>query len=130
MSALSASSPLAMEHCANNLGAVLADPLGNTDIDRPVVVGGLYNGQDAPPFAAGIDSGVNHSGVISGWHTHSLDQSGFNQWVMDDATGQLRMRLACSFTTAEVGLGHLIGQNPASAQRGAWRGRGEVPLKT
>lgn len=115
-----------------NWGASLVPRIGSEvavefiegDIDRPVVVGALYNGADAPPFAAGVDSGVNHSGVISGWHTHSLDRSGFNQWVMDDATGQLRMRLACSYTAAEVGLGHLIGQNPASAQRGAWRGSG------
>ncbi len=115
-----------------NWGASLVPRIGSEvaiefiegDIDRPVVVGALYNGADAPPFAAGVDSGVNHSGVISGWHTHCLDQSGFNQWVMDDATGQLRMRLACSYTAAEVGLGHLIGQNPASAQRGAWRGSG------
>lgn len=106
------------------IGAEVAIEFVEGDIDRPVVVGGLYNGQDAPPFAAGIDSGVNHSGVISGWHTHSLDQSGFNQWVVDDATGQLRMRLACSYTAAEVGLGHLIAQNAASAQRGSWRGSG------
>jgi type VI secretion system secreted protein VgrG len=106
------------------IGSEVAIEFVEGDIDRPVVVGALYNGVDALPFAAGVDSGVNHSGVISGWHTHSLDRSGFNQWVMDDATGQLRMRLACSYTAAEVGLGHLIGQNPASAQRGAWRGSG------
>ena len=110
------------------IGAEVAIECIEGDIDRPVVVGALYNGQDAPPFAAGVDSGVNHSGVLSGWHTHSLDSpgggGGFNQWVMDDATGQLRMRLACSTTAAEVGLGHLIGQGSASAQRGAWRGSG------
>lgn len=106
------------------IGSEVAVEFVEGDIDRPLVVGALYNGVDAPPFAAGVDSGVNHGGVISGWHTHSLDQSGFNQWVMDDATGQLRMRLASSYATAEVGLGHLIAQNPASAQRGAWRGAG------
>jgi type VI secretion system secreted protein VgrG len=115
-----------------NWGAALVPRIGSEvavefiegDIDRPLVVGALYNGQDAPPFAAGVDAGVNHTGVISGWHTHSLDRSGFNQWALDDATGQLRMRLACSYSAAEVGLGHLIAQNASSAQRGAWRGAG------
>ena len=36
------------------------------DIDRPVVVAQLYTGSDTPPFAAGVDSGVNHAGVLSG----------------------------------------------------------------
>jgi hypothetical protein len=35
--------------------------------DRPIIVGSLYNGQDEQPFAAGIDAGVNHPGVISGY---------------------------------------------------------------
>ena len=101
------------------------------DIDRPVIVGQLYNGADTPPFSAGVDSGVNHAGVISGIHTHGLDSSGgdgsFNQWAIDDASGQMRMRLLSGGTQApqaEVGLGHLIQQAAASAQRGAWRGSG------
>jgi type VI secretion system secreted protein VgrG len=94
------------------------------DIDRPAVVGQLYNGADTPPFSAGVDSGINHPGVISGVHTHSLDGDGFNQWAVDDASGQLRMRLLASYTAAEIGLGHLIQQSASSAQRGAWRGSG------
>jgi type VI secretion system secreted protein VgrG len=35
------------------------------------VVAQLYNGVDSPPFAAGVDAGVNHGGVISGWHSHN-----------------------------------------------------------
>ena len=50
------------------------------DIDRPVIVSQLYNGSDTPPFAAGVDSGVNHAGVLSGWHSQGLDSDGFNQW--------------------------------------------------
>ncbi len=115
-----------------NWGAVYTPRIGfevsigfiEGDIDRPVITGGLYNGQDLPPFSAGIDSGVNHPGVISGLRTHHLDGGGFNEWVADNATGQLRMRLMSSYTLAEIGLGHLIQQSGSSAQRGPWRGSG------
>ncbi|MGC5371943.1 phage baseplate assembly protein V, partial [Klebsiella pneumoniae] len=39
------------------------------DIDRPVVVAQLYNGNDVPPFPAGAESDANHAGTISGWHS-------------------------------------------------------------
>jgi type VI secretion system secreted protein VgrG len=115
-----------------NWGAVFTPRIGcevlvdfiEGDVDRPIIVGALYNGADAPPFAAGVDAGVNHPGVISGLHTPSLDQSGYNQWVMDDATGQLRMRLLSSATAAELSLGHLIQQGANTANRGSWRGSG------
>ncbi|TDM06307.1 MAG: hypothetical protein C4K60_17120 [Ideonella sp. MAG2] len=44
--------------------------------------------------------------------------------MLDDATAQVRMRLLCSYSAAEVGLGHLIQQAAHTAQRGAWRGSG------
>ncbi|MFN3298056.1 type VI secretion system Vgr family protein [Caldimonas sp.] len=94
------------------------------DIDRPVIVGQLYNECDAPPYAAGQDSGVNHPGTISGWLSHGLDGGHHNSWVLDDATGQLRMRFLCTHTMSELGLGHLIEQAACGAQRGPWRGAG------
>lgn len=94
------------------------------DVDRPIVLGQFHNGQDAPPFAAGEESGVNHPGVISGLHAPTLDGGGFNQWVVDDAAGQLRTRLLSSQADSELSLGHLIQQNATSAQRGGWRGSG------
>ena len=123
---------VALPAAGANWGAVFTPRIGvevaidfiEGDIDRPIVTGQLYNGADTPPFSAGVDSGVNHPGVISGVHTHALDQASFNQWVIDDASGQLRMRLLAGYTAAEVGLGHLIQQSAASAQRGNWRGSG------
>ncbi len=53
------------------------------DIDRPVIVGGLYGRGDAMPFSAGVDSGVNHPGVIAGLHSQRLDGDGFNQFALD-----------------------------------------------
>ncbi len=102
---------------------VLVDFLEN-DIDRPLVVAQLYTGSDAPPFAAGVESGVNHAGVISGIHTRGFDGAGYNQWQLDDTRGQLRIRLASSAAASQLNLGYLIDQSPGGAQRGAYRGSG------
>jgi type VI secretion system secreted protein VgrG len=45
----------------------------------------VYTGADAPPFAAGVDSGVDHAGTISGIQTRGFDGAGYNQWQLDDA---------------------------------------------
>ncbi|WP_288066292.1 type VI secretion system Vgr family protein, partial [Herbaspirillum sp.] len=94
------------------------------DIDRPVVVAQLYNGNDVPPFPAGAESDANHAGTISGWHSTAHDGSGFNQWVVDDTQSQLRMRLASSQGKSQLNLGHLIDQADTGAQRGNYRGLG------
>ncbi|WP_226451763.1 type VI secretion system Vgr family protein [Ferribacterium limneticum] len=101
---------------------VLVDFLDG-DIDRPVIVGQSYNGADLPPFSAGHEASANHPGVLSGWMSHNHD-AGHNQWVVDDAPGQLRTRLATSENAGQLGLGHLVHQAPESASRGAWRGSG------
>ncbi|MGQ0599027.1 phage baseplate assembly protein V [Aquabacterium sp.] len=76
-----------------NWGAVLTPRAGTEvlvdfvdgDIDRPVVVGQLHNGQHDLPWPAGVDAGANHPGTVSGWHHPHLDEAGANQWLVDDA---------------------------------------------
>ncbi|RZL04016.1 MAG: type VI secretion system tip protein VgrG [Rubrivivax sp.] len=101
------------------------------DIDRPIVVGQLHNGQHDLPWPAGVDAGSNHPGTVSGWHHQHLDQQGANQWLVDDATGQLRMRLASHGSAtgwSELTLGRIIRQSgqggSGHAQRGQWLGEG------
>jgi type VI secretion system secreted protein VgrG len=94
------------------------------DIDRPVVNAQLVNGSDQPPWSAGVDSGANHPGVLSGIHSNNFDGRGFNQWQVDDSPAQLRTRLASSSAATQLNLGYLIGQAPGSAQRGSYRGSG------
>ena len=96
------------------------------DVDRPVIVAQLFNGSDLPPYSAGVDSGVNHAGVLSGLHSHNLDGAGerYNQWVVDDSQNQLRMRLATSTAASQLNLGYLVSQSPDSAHRGSYRGNG------
>lgn len=93
------------------------------DVDRPLVVGQLHNGEDLPPFSAGAESAANHPGTQSGWHSAN-HEDGYNQWRLDDAPGQLHSSLASSYATSQLGLGHLIQQSADSAWRGAWRGAG------
>jgi type VI secretion system secreted protein VgrG len=104
-------------------GEVLVDFIEG-DMDRPVIVAQLYTGVDLPPYTAGVDSGINHAGVISGLHSKALHGPGYNQWVIDDTQGQLRMRLATSTAASQLNLGYLIAQSPSSAQRGQYRGAG------
>ena len=94
------------------------------DMDRPLVVAQLYTGSDLPPFSAGVDSGANHAGTLSGIHSHAFGGSGYNQWVLDDTGGQVRTRLATSSASTQLNLGYLISQAATSAHRGAYRGSG------
>lgn len=94
------------------------------DMDRPLVVAQLYTGSDTPPFSAGVDTEVNHAGVISGIHSNNFDGGGYNQWVVDDTSGQVRTRLATSSAATQLNLGYLVQQAIGSAQRGSYRGQG------
>nr|WP_315222585.1 type VI secretion system Vgr family protein [uncultured Duganella sp.] len=94
------------------------------DMDRPLVVAQLYTGADTPPYSAGVDTDINHAGVISGMHSNNFDGGGYNQWVVDDTPGQLRTRLATSSAATQLNLGYLVQQTPGSAQRGNYRGHG------
>jgi type VI secretion system secreted protein VgrG len=94
------------------------------DVDRPVIVSQLYTGCDEPPYSAGVDSGANHAGVLSGIHSNNFDGGGYNQWQVDDTQSQLRMRLATSTSATQLNLGYLIQQPAGSAQRGNYRGSG------
>ena len=94
------------------------------DMDRPLVVAQLYTGSDTPPFSAGVDTGINHAGVISGIHSNNFDGGGYNQWVVDDTGGQVRTRLATSSAATQLNLGYLVQQAAGSAQRGSYRGQG------
>jgi type VI secretion system secreted protein VgrG len=90
----------------------------NGDIDRPVVVGQVYNGSDTPPF----HGGDNHPGALTGIQSKEYAGNGYNQWVIDDTPGQLRQTFATTTEASQFNLGYLIKQD--GNQRGSYRGSG------
>jgi len=115
------------EPCAGaNWGAHFIPRLGQkvllefirADIDRPVITGQLYNGDDTPPLH-GAD---NHPGALTGIRTKEIAGSGANQWVIDDTPGQLRQTLTSSSSASRFHAGYPIGQD--GNLRGSFRGTG------
>ncbi|WP_213957028.1 MULTISPECIES: type VI secretion system Vgr family protein [unclassified Variovorax] len=124
---------------------VLVDYL-HGDIDRPVVVAALYNGQgepdaqynrkqlgaanatgNAPAWFAGQEGEHAHNAVYSGIKTQEMRASqsgtgGYNQLVFDDTPQQSRLALATTQASSRLHLGHHKQQN--DNQRGKDRGHG------
>jgi type VI secretion system secreted protein VgrG len=92
---------------------VLIDHIGG-DCDRPLAVARVYNGQATPQW--------HSNGILSGYRSKEYSGSGYNQMVMDDATGQNRVQLYSTSANSQLHLGYLIAQTGNS--RGAYLGSG------
>lgn len=92
---------------------VIIDWVGG-DCDRPIVTGRVYNGATKPQW--------HSNGLLSGYRSKEYQGSGYNELVMDDATGQNRTRLHSSSTNAYLQLGYLIEQT--GNIRGRYLGNG------
>ncbi|WP_347555293.1 type VI secretion system Vgr family protein [Robbsia sp. KACC 23696] len=84
------------------------------DCDRPLVTGRLYNGGTTPNW--------HSNGILSGFKSKEYGGSGYNQLVMDDATGQNRAQLYSSTANTGLHLGYLI--DHVNNSRGAYQGTG------
>ncbi len=92
---------------------VIVNWLGG-DCDRPIVTGRAYNGSTNPHW--------HSNGILSGYKSKEYGGSGYNQMVMDDATGQNRMQLYSTSANSQLHLGYLVAQNANS--RGVYLGTG------
>lgn len=84
------------------------------DCDRPFVLGRLY--------AAGVNPNWHSNGILSGFKSKEYGGSGYNQLVMDDATGQNRTQLYSSSANSHLHLGYLI--DHTNNTRGSFLGNG------
>ncbi len=109
------------------------------DIERPVVIGSVYNGagsgnaqgNDVPGGGAGSSGNAPawfpgdeaagefdshaHAAVLSGFKTQELDASatgsgGHNHLVLDDTPGQSRLTLGTTQAATHLSIGHLLNQ--------------------
>jgi type VI secretion system secreted protein VgrG len=84
------------------------------DCDRPIATGRLYNGKATPDW--------HSNGLLSGYKSKEYGGSGFNQLVMDDATGQNRVQMFSSSANSQLHMGYLVAQDGNS--RGPLLGSG------
>ncbi|BCF94390.1 MULTISPECIES: type VI secretion system Vgr family protein [Paraburkholderia] len=84
------------------------------DCDRPIVVARVYNDAAKPQW--------HSNGLLSGYRSKEFGGSGYNQMVMDDATGQNRLHLYSTTANSGLHLGYLVAQNGNT--RGAYLGSG------
>lgn len=84
------------------------------DCDRPLVLHRVYNGAVKPQW--------HSNGILSGYRSKEYAGAGFNEMVLDDATGQNRARLFSSSANSLLHLGYLIDQSGNT--RGSYLGSG------
>lgn len=84
------------------------------DCDRPIVLHRVYNGAVKPQW--------HSNGILSGYRSKEYSGAGFNEMVLDDATGQNRARLFSSSANSLLHLGYLIDQSGNT--RGSYLGSG------
>lgn len=84
------------------------------DCDRPVIVGRMHGGTTPPVW--------HTTGLLSGLRSKEYGGRGFNQLVLDDATGQNRIHLATTSEDSHLHLGYLV--DHTGNKRGEYLGAG------
>jgi uncharacterized protein (DUF2345 family) len=109
------------------VGEVDRSVFGLSSDHRPSAQGNLTGGH-APAWHGASPEGLDQGGqrnaaALSGFKSQEWGGgAGYNQLVLDDSDGQLRVQLATTAHASQLNLGHLIHQ--ADNHRGGFRGTG------
>ena len=96
------------------------------DIDRPVITGRLYNGNQTPPTFSNAGTLPNNK-TLSGIKTKTYKGTGYNQLLFDDTPQEERTQLSTEHSKTQLNTGYLI--HPRTEGRGQPRGEG-MELRT
>ena len=77
------------------------------DVDRPIILGTVYNSARRPPNFSGVGS-LPGNKVITGMRSKMYKGVGANELLLDDSTNQLRARLASDHGHSELNLGYQV----------------------
>jgi len=86
----------------------------NDDCDRPVIISRLHGGATQPVW--------HTHGLLSGFRSKEYGGAGYNQLVMDDASGQNRVQLYTTSYGTGLHMGYLVDNTDNT--RGAFIGNG------
>ena len=98
----------------------------DNDIDRPICIGAVHNGQHTPPTFSGAGN-LPANKTLSGTKTKEYKGGQFNELLFDDSAGELRTQLSSGHATTQLNQGFLI--HPRTEGKGEPRGEG-VELRT
>ena len=91
------------------------------DIDRPIVVGAVYNGQHNPPNFSEAGS-LPANKMLSGIKSKEYQGNRYNEFLLDDTTGEIRTKLSSEHGKSQLNQGYLI--HPRAEGKGKPRGEG------
>jgi type VI secretion system secreted protein VgrG len=78
------------------------------DIDRPMVIGSVHNGSHQPPRFSHVGA-LPENQALSGYKSSELGGGRYNQWLADDTSGEISLKLQSEHAFSEVNLGYLTG---------------------
>lgn len=99
---------------------VLVDFIQN-DIDRPVVLGALYDGDHSPPRFSGAGA-YPANRALSGYQSREVSGTGFGELLFDDTTGQTKTKLSSEHGKTQLNQGWI--GHPREEGRSEPRGEG------
>jgi len=109
-------SPLSTAHRTEVLVDFIED-----NIDRPVVIRALHNGQQNPPTFQNVGS-LPANKTLSGIKSHEYKGARHSELVFDDTTNEIRTTLSTEHGKTQLNQGYLV--HPRSEGKGTPRGEG------